>query len=107
MKRSIKALAVAAPLVALSGWLIAHNGPASPNSASNQSFWGETEEVEAGRLRPLPAGPPMYAPGTFAESVPPAERIGDMMLEVIPDSAGLQRHPADTTANHDFTGNAI
>lgn len=106
MKRSIKALAVTAPIVTLSGWIIL-DSPAGLNpSASDRSMRLDTDGVEAGRLRPLPSGPPVYAPGTFNDSVPPAQRVGDMMFEVVPDAPGMQRHPTDPS-NHDFAGNAI
>ena len=107
MKRSLKALAVAAPVVTLSGWMIIHS-PAGSTFSSERSIRGQTDGVEPGRLRRLPAGPPIYAPGTFGDSVPRAERIGDMMLEVVPDSAGPQRPGAIANPEgHDFTGRVI
>ena len=101
MKRSIKALAIAAPVVTLSGWIVIQYKPASPNAASDGSMRVESDGAEPGRLRPLPAGPPMYAPGTFGDFVPPAQRVGDMMLEVVPDVAVPNREA------HDFAGNVI
>lgn len=88
MNRSIKALAVAAPVLALAGWIVVDD------AAPSQRAGVAVENVDRSRTRDLPADGPMPLADAPIEAMVPAHRIREIMPHLDPslfDQARLAR----------------
>lgn len=82
MKRSTKALAVAAPAFTLACWFwIEAVQPASFDIAPAAAIAGAPES-DPGRMRTLPVGEIHLAPGTWHPLAPADERLEAVMLPI-------------------------